>query len=153
MSMNFLIIFAARYLIYLSLLSIPYLWVRRERHDLIRIVVSVVVAFAISEGLNFLFPVPRPFVAQNFTPLVGVSLSEYYASFPSGHATFLTALGMAIFFTEKLPGVLILILGILVGIGRVVAGVHYPIDILGGFLIGVAVAALVKFLHDRYPFW
>lgn len=153
MSTNLLIIFAARYLIYFSLLSIPYLWMRRERHDLIRIVVSVVVAFALSEGLNFLFPVPRPFVAQNFTPLVGVSLSEYYASFPSGHATFLAALGTAVFFTEKLPGVLISILSILVGVGRVMTGVHYPVDILGGFLIGVVVAGLVKFAHDRYPFW
>jgi len=151
--MNFFIIFAARYLIYASLLSIPYLWLRRERHDLIRIVLTVVVAFAISEALNFLFPIPRPFVAQNFTPLVGVSLGEYYASFPSGHATFLAALGTAVFFTEKLPGALILILGVLVGVGRVVAGVHYPIDVLGGFLLGVGVASAIKFLHDRYPFW
>lgn len=151
--MDFLIIFVARYLIYFSLLSIPYLWIKRERHDLIRIAISVIVAYALAEGLNLLFPVPRPFVAEEFTPLIGVPLSEYYASFPSGHATFLATLGGAIFFTEKLPGVSILILGILVGIGRVLAGVHYPIDILGGFLIGIVVASLFKLAHDRYPFW
>ena len=151
--MNFLIVFAARYLIYLSLFSIPYLWIRHKRHDLIRISVSVVVAFAISEVLNFLFPAPRPFVAEGLTPLVEVPLSEYYASFPSGHATFLAALGTAVFFTEKRMGVLIFILGILTGIGRVLAGVHYPVDILGGFLIGIMVASLSKFAHDRYPFW
>jgi len=151
--MDFLIIFVARYLIYFSLLSIPYLWIKRERHDLIRITVSVIVAFALAEGLNFLLPVARPFVAEGFTPLISVPLSEYYASFPSGHATFLATLGAAIFFTEKTPGVLILILGILVGIARVLAGVHYPIDILGGFFIGIVMASLFKLAHDRYPFW
>lgn len=151
--MEFLIIFAAKYLIYLSLLVIPYLWIRRERHDLIRIVVSVVVAFAIEEALNRLLHAPRPFVAGGFAPLIEISLGEYYASFPSGHVTFLAALGMSVFFAEKLPGVLILILSVLVGIARVLAGVHYPIDIIGGLLLGSAAATLFKFAHDRYPFW
>ena len=151
--MNFFVIFAARYLIYLSLLSIPYLWVRRKRHDLIRIIVSVAVAWIMEEGLNLLFSVPRPFVAGGFTPLVNIPVTEYYASFPSGHATFLAALGTAVFFTEKRLGVLIFILGILTGVGRVMAGVHYPIDIIAGLLLGSMVAGLTKLAHDRYPFW
>lgn len=147
--MDFLIIFAARYLIYLSFLSIPYLWIRGKRRDLIRILVSVIAAWALEEGLNLLFPVPRPFVAGGFAPLVSVPLRKYYASFPSGHAAIMTALGTSVFFTEKLPGVSILVLGVLVGIARVLAGVHYPIDIFAGFVLGTAVASLVKFAHDR----
>lgn len=151
--MNSLVIFLAEYLVYLSVLIIPYLWLRREQHDLIRISVTVVAAFAVSEALKTYFAIPRPFVVEEFTPLVNISPRDFYGSFPSGHATFLAALGSAIFFTEKFPGALVLILGVLVGIGRVLAGVHYPIDILGGFVIGVVAAAFFKALHEILPVW
>lgn len=150
---NHLIIFAAYWLIYFPLLSIPYLWVKGKRCELIGIVISVLVAYALEEGLNLLFPVPRPFVAGGFAPLIGVPPREYYTSFPSGHATVIAALGTSVFFTERRLGILILVLGVLVGVGRVMAGVHYWIDILAGFILGIAVASLVKFVHNRCPFW
>ncbi|NIT03555.1 phosphatase PAP2 family protein, partial [Candidatus Saccharibacteria bacterium] len=81
------------------------------------------------------------------------SVGEYYASFPSGHTTFLAALGTASFFTDRWVGVTVIILALLTGMGRVLAGVHYPVDIVGGFLLGATVAGLAKWTHDRYPFW
>lgn len=147
--MNLLIIFAARWLVYVSLLSIPYLWVRHKRRDIARIVVTVIVAGIFWKVLSCLFPVARPFVAEGFVPLVNVSLGVYYASFPSGHTAFLAALGIAIAFSEKPLGILILILGVLVGISRVAVGVHYPSDILAGFILGIAVASLVKFAFSK----
>jgi len=33
---------------------------------------------------------------------------------------------------------------LLIGLARIVAGVHFPLDILGGFALGIAVAFLVK---------
>ncbi len=151
--MNSIAIFLAEDLVYLVGLVIPYLWWRRERHDLIRILVTVVAAFAVSEVLKSFFAIPRPFVAEGFTPLVKVSPRDFYGSFPSGHVTFLAALGSAIFFTEKLPGVLVLLGGVLVGLGRILVGVHYPLDILGGFAIGVVVAGFFKALHEVFPVW
>lgn len=146
-------IFLAQYLAYTAFLVVPYLWIRRERHDLIRILVTIVVAFAVSEALKTFLSVPRPFVAEDFQPLIEVAQRDFYGSFPSGHATFLAALGAAVFFTEKLPGTLILLLAIAVGVGRVLVGVHYPVDIIGGFLIGVIVAGFFKALHEIFPLW
>lgn len=151
--MNSIVIFLAEYLVYFSLLAVPYLWLRKEKHDLIRILLTVVVAFAVSEALKTYFAVPRPFVAEGFLPLVNVSPRDFYGSFPSGHTAFLAALGSAIFFTEKFPGTLVLLLGVLVGIGRVLVGVHYPVDILGGFAIGVIVGGFFKALHEIFPLW
>ncbi len=151
--MNSIVIFLAEYLVYFSVLIVPYLWLRKEKHDLIRILITVVAAFAVSEALKTYFAIPRPFVTEGFTPLVNVSPRDFYGSFPSGHTTFLAALGSAIFFTEKLPGTLVLLLGVLVGIGRVLVGVHYPVDILGGFAIGVVVAGFFKALHEIFPIW
>jgi len=151
--MNSLIVFLAEYLVYFSLLAVPYLWLRREKHDLIRILVTVVVTFAVTEILKTYFATPRPFVAEGFTPLVSISPRDFYGSFPSEHVAYLSALGSAIFFTEKIPGVLIFLLAVLVGIGRVLVGVHYPVDILGGLILGVVVAGFFKALHELFPVW
>ncbi|MEX0587192.1 MAG: phosphatase PAP2 family protein [Patescibacteria group bacterium] len=148
-----MVIFLAQYLTYAVFLVIPYLWIRRERHDLVRILVTVVAAFAVSEALKSFLSLPRPFVAEDFEPLIAVSQRDFYGSFPSGHTVFLAALGAAVFFTEKIPGTLIMLLAAAVGIGRVMAGVHYPVDILGGFLIGVIVAGFFKALHEIFPLW
>ena len=146
-------IFLAVYLPYLAFLAVPYLWVRRERHDLVRILVTIVVAFAISEALKTFLSVPRPFVAEDFQPLIEVAQRDFYGSFPSGHTTILAALGAAVFFTEKIPGTAILFLAVAVGFGRVMVGVHYPVDILGGLLVGVVVAGFFKALHEIFPVW
>ena len=146
-------IFLAQYLTYVAVLVVPYLWLRREKHDLIRILVTIVVAFAVSEALKTFLSVPRPFVAENFQPLIEVAQRDFYGSFPSGHTTFLAALGSAVFFTEKFPGTLILLLAVAVGVGRIMVGVHYPVDILGGFIIGVVVAGFFKALHEIFPLW
>ncbi|GMR19331.1 MAG: hypothetical protein BMS9Abin34_466 [Patescibacteria group bacterium] len=151
--MDKIAVFLAQYLIILSVLIVPYLWVRRERHDLIRIAISTLVAYAAVEMLKTLAAAPRPFVAESFTPLINMSAAEFYGSFPSGHVTFLAALGTAVLFTEKVPGLIMLVIAGLVGWGRVLVGVHYPVDVLGGFLIGIITAGLFKIIHDRFPVW
>jgi undecaprenyl-diphosphatase len=68
-------------------------------------------------------------------------------SFPSNHS--LNAFAFAV---VAMPEVSLLILGplaALVAISRVVLGVHYPSDVLGGTLIGIAVGALGLFLRRR----
>ena len=99
---NALIIFFAQYLTFFSVLVAPYLWLRRERHSLIRIAVTVVLAFAVSEAIKSIFYIPRPFLAEGFTPLFP---QEQDGSFPSSHATFLAALGGGVFFGERWLGI------------------------------------------------
>jgi len=147
---EFLIILMARWLVYLSLWVLPYFWVRGKRRGVLRILVASAIAMAIERGLGSFLTVPRPFVAKGFEPLVSVPLGEFYTSFPSGHATLMAALGASAFLTEKRVGTITLICAVLVGVGRVLAGVHYPIDILGGFAIGGAAAGLVAYFSARY---
>jgi len=146
-------VFLAERLILITVLIIPYLWVKRESHDLLRIAVSVVFAFAVSEIIKTFTAVPRPFVVGGFDPLIPVSPRDFYSSFPSGHATFMAALGAAVFFSEKIPGLIVLLFGALVGWGRVLVGVHFPLDILAGFVLGISVSTAFKLIHDRLPVW
>ena len=57
--------------------------------------------------------------------------------FPSDHALFTMAITLAVWFgtRDKLLSSVCLVLTLLVGIGRVLALVHTPLDVAGGLLI------------------
>jgi membrane-associated phospholipid phosphatase len=147
---EFLIILMARWLVYLSLWVLPYLWMRGKHRGVLRVLATLAIAMVIEEGLDSLITAPRPFVAGGFEPLVTMTPDEFYTSFPSGHATFMAALGVAVFLIDRYAGIVTLFCAVLVGAGRVLAGVHYPTDILGGFVVGGMAAGLVSFLDARY---
>ena len=148
-----LAIFLAEYLIYFTVLIVPYLLLKGKTHDLLRIAVSVIVAFTASELIKYAAAVPRPFVVGDFDPLISLSPREFYGSFPSGHATFIGALATALFFKDKAAGALVFAGGLLVGWGRVLVGIHYPLDIFGGLILGAAVSTFFKYVHDKSPIW
>ena len=70
-------------------------------------------------------------------------------SFPSGHTSLnfavFTALAAVLLKEKKKWAWLLLIIPIIVGITRIIRGVHYPSDVLGGMIIGVF-AGLVGFV-------
>ena len=94
---------------------------------------------------KFLIHLPRPFDA--FSEVHSLIPESGY-SFPSGHATFFMALAMSIFFLHKKAGYVFMIFALVIGLARIIAGVHFPADILGGFILGALVAYLVK---NVYP--
>ncbi|OYW86266.1 hypothetical protein B7Z17_00765 [Candidatus Saccharibacteria bacterium 32-49-10] len=69
--------------------------------------------------------------------------------FPSDHALFVMAIAWAVWFETKnrLLGLLVFSLVILVGVGRVLALVHTPLDVIGG----VAIASLGALWYIQKP--
>lgn len=82
---------------------------------------------------------PRPLTLD--TTLVLLWEGSY--SFPSGHAAFFFALSGILYAQNKRLGIVWLLASAVVGIARVIAGVHYPSDILAGALLGLGAAYLV----------
>jgi undecaprenyl-diphosphatase len=81
----------------------------------------------------------RPFVADPS----GVHLFSRHAAdpgFPSDHATAAFAIAVAILLRKRGWGIVALIAAVVVSIGRVALGLHYPSDVLGGALLGTAAA-------------
>lgn len=91
--------------------------------------------------VKIFFHTPRPFVVF---PQVQSLFAEIGYAFPSGHTAVASAIAFALFFTNKKTGYVFMFFALLVGIARIVAGVHFPIDILSGFVLGALVALLFK---------
>jgi undecaprenyl-diphosphatase len=85
----------------------------------------------------------RPFVAHPSQShlLVGRSTDP---SFPSDHATGAFAIAVAIWLYDRTLGTVFVALAVLMSFARVYVGVHYPGDVVGGAILGAAVALLLR---------
>ncbi|KKU77552.1 MAG: PAP2 superfamily protein [Parcubacteria group bacterium GW2011_GWA2_47_64] len=99
------------------------------------------------EALRLFIHRPRPFVAD---PSIVPLISETSFSFPSGHAAFFFALATTVYLRDKRLGVWFFLAALLIGIARVLAGVHYVTDILGGAALGVVAAYGTHLFFARY---
>ena len=95
-----------------------------------------VVAELASDVLKAVIPRPRP----HLDPLVPVPHTH---SFPSGHATTSFACATVLAWAEPRLRLPLYVLAAAVAWSRVYVGVHYPVDVLAGALLGLAVGRFV----------
>lgn len=100
----------------------------------------------ITEAIRFLWHRPRPFVNHAVNSLLNHDAS---GSFPSGHTTLLFALSAVIYFWNKKIGWAFFILSFLACFARIFVGVHYPLDVLAGMVVGVFSGWLVYKIGKR----
>ncbi|OGJ04115.1 hypothetical protein A3G06_01325 [Candidatus Nomurabacteria bacterium RIFCSPLOWO2_12_FULL_46_14] len=113
----------------------------KKRRELIFIFLAAGLAWLIAYFLKDFIASGRPFVS--LADISSLFLKESYA-FPSGHAAFFGALAVAIFLNHRQAGYVFIIFALLIGAARIAAGVHFPIDILGGFVLGALVAYFMR---------
>ena len=111
--------------------------------------IAVAASWTLAEGAKHLFNRARPFIDDmEVAPLIKTPSSS---SFPSGHSA--TAAVGAISLSAAYPALApaFALAGFLVALSRVYLGVHYPIDVLAGALIGAATAAIALLLQGLLP--
>jgi membrane-associated phospholipid phosphatase len=111
------------------------------------VVIAMLSSWWFTEILKLVVQRPRPFDALANAPgplpapeTVIAHPSSY--SFPSGDASL--AMGAAVAFAYVSPKyrVPVLLLGVSAALARVVVGVHYPFDVLGGMTVGIVIGIL-----------
>ncbi len=109
-------------------------------------VLSVIFGFLVTNVLlKNLVARPRPFAVINaLTPLIAKPTDF---SFPSGHTT--VSFAVALVIARMLPkkyGVPAVILAALVAFSRLYLGVHYPTDVLAGFVVALVGSTLAVWI-------
>jgi len=94
---------------------------------------SFTTAFIVSRILSNLYYSTRPFVAQNFTPLISHAPDN---GFPSDHALLSFTLASVMFAFSRKWGAIIFAIGTGIGLARIIAGIHSPVDIIGSLIVG-----------------
>ena len=97
------------------------------------------------QGITVFWRQPMALAALFFMTMAAMSL-----------ATLLPLVGPAValaLLPQRWPGVLLIGFGLLMGPSRILLGVHWPTDVLGGWLLALgwvcASAAIVLALHER----
>ena len=127
-------------LVYLFLLIFAVAWLRGSREiktGIIKAFIFTAITLLMSEVLSAVLNTPRPFVMD-----VGRTLIEHAStgSFPSNHMSIFSGIAFAYYFSPQRDlGRILIWTAWLVAWSRVYVGVHFPIDMVGAFLIALAV--------------
>ena len=140
-------------LVFSTVIAIVLSW-KKHKKESILFVIMLIFGSILNITLKQIFQRPRPDIDPLFT------LTSY--SFPSGHAMngFVFYATLAYFtyhFSGKIKRTLLFssiagILVLLIGISRVYLGVHYPTDVVAGYIAGLLWFALVIVVERTLTF-
>lgn len=115
---------------------------KQKVKEILLVFVSAMIAWAGAWILKHLVGSLRPFDAlQNVHQL----FPESGFAFPSGHATFFSALAAAMYMYHKKVGIMFGVGALLIGLARIIGGVHFPIDIVGGYILGISISCVAYY--------
>jgi undecaprenyl-diphosphatase len=73
-------------------------------------------------------------------------INSHDASFPSDHASATFAIAFAVLAFDAVAGGIFLFLALVISVGRLFIGAHYPGDVGAGLLVGLAAAFVIAWL-------
>src|SRR5438067_7907434 len=101
---------------------------------------SAAVAYVANFVIHSIWDRPRPYESHVIRHPWSSSTD---ASFPSDHASLSLAIAFAVLAFDSLAGGVLLVAAILIAVGRVLIGAHYPGDVLASLGVGLAAAFVV----------
>jgi len=150
-ALDALMVGSAKYLPYVFALALIALWLtRRPRNELGAFLAgaSALIALGIGQVIGKALPRPRPYLSHTVHQLIPPSLDT---SFPSDHAILGFSVAVMVWRYNRRAGVALLVLAALMAFARVFVGAHYPIDVLGGAVLGALTSVALDAFSRRRP--
>ena len=118
--------------------------------------IPAVISFIITAGINSvilknLIGRMRPFEYSDLIVPVVRELPDSF-SFPSGHTATSFAVALILLRADKRIGIPAVIFASLIGFSRIALRVHYPTDVIAGFLLAFAVSTIVWLIWGFTPY-
>jgi undecaprenyl-diphosphatase len=116
----------------------------RLRELALAAVVIAPTAFVLAKIGALMISSPRPFIQSGVAPLIAGSQDN---GFPSDHTLLLGAVAAVVTVANRRLGLLFWALAAVVGMARVYARVHHPVDVLGSLLFAALALAIYAALR------
>ena len=149
--MNGFVEFGAKYLIFIIAFVAVMFTLVSDRTARNRTIALAVMAFPVALLMawvaGLLYYHTRPFVIEGVQPLFPHAPDN---GFPSHHTMLAMATSAIVFVYSRKVGLLLGIMAILIGISRMIAKLHYPVDILGGAAIAIASTGVAWMMLKRF---
>ncbi len=143
--MDSLIIFGAKYLIYvIVVVAVAVVLFDKERRLKLGVLALLALAlgYALARLSGLFFSHHQPFAEQGFMPLIPHAVDN---AFPSDHTLISGVFASVAFLSDRRVGLSLWVLTLLVGLARMLAGLHYGIDVL----VAAALSALAVWVAHR----
>ena len=144
------------------LIASAFFWATRHHYSVLLLWVGMIGGAILNLQLKSEFGRPRPHLFPWRTTQVG------HSSFPSGHAMTAVVLYATLAYLigrleptrlqRRLTLLITVLVILLIGVSRLYLGVHYPSDVLAGFVVGVAWATVcalgveaLRYFRPRQP--
>ncbi|MDM5337216.1 undecaprenyl-diphosphatase [Fictibacillus enclensis] len=152
-ALNPFMVFLAEYMLYmLGIVLIGYFLTRSKRNRLMVVfaIVSCLVAEIFGRLAGLFYSHHQPFsVLPDANQLIEHAIDN---SFPSDHSIIFFSVCTVLLLFKRKTGAIWMFIACCVAISRVWVGVHYPVDVVTGGLLGIFSAVLVVKTMSGLPF-
>jgi undecaprenyl-diphosphatase len=125
-----------------------------EKSSFVIVVIIFILGIVMSDQISAhvlkpFFGRPRPCQILDIQPLVDCGTGY---SFPSAHASnyFTLAFLIQFFLSGYKFKFIAITIAVVVGSAQIYVGVHFPTDIIGGFILGLIIASIVYLVSNKY---
>lgn len=146
--LDVLAIFLAQYLPYFLAVCLAFFAVKDFKKYWPMLAEAAVAAlagrFIFVELIRLLHDRFRPFLGSGVNNLLTYPSPD---AFPSGHATVFFAISLIVAFYNRKAAIAFFTASLFIGAARVFTGLHWPIDVAAGIIVGLITGLLVHFSY------
>jgi len=140
---EFIVRFSAQYLLYIIAAVALVWWITQPKKEKLSIAIFGALALFIAFVLLLIsakfYYDTRPFIVLGITPLFPHSPDN---GFPSDHTILAMTIAFVVTFFDRRVGTILILLSVVLGVSRVLAYIHHPIDIIASTALA-AIAVLL----------